>query len=210
MKGLLLKDFYVAVENLKMYLVIALFFIGAAIMDKNNIFFLQFLSLIGGMIPVTLLAYDERSRWTEYSLALPYSEKQIVSGKYIIGIAAPAAISVLSSIILFVVGHGFDEIILFFATSISLSCIIPALCLPFSFKFGVEKGRIAYFVVLALLVVISAFAGENGGDSSAKLPILPENYSAVTVTAILVLTAAVIYALSWIISVKLIKNRKEL
>lgn len=210
MKGLLLKDFYVAVKNLKMYLVIALFFIGAAIMDKNNIFFLQFLSLIGGMIPVTLLAYDERSRWTEYSLALPYSEKQIVSGKYIIGIAAPAAISVLSSIILFVVGHGFDEIILFFATSISLSCIIPALCLPFSFKFGVEKGRIAYFVVLALLVVISAFAGENGGDSSAKLPILPENYSAVTVTAILVLTAAVIYALSWIISVKLIKNRKEL
>lgn len=210
MKGLLLKDFYVAVKNLKMYLVIALFFIGAAIMDKNNIFFLQFLSLIGGMIPVTLLAYDERSRWTEYSLALPYSEKQIVSGKYIIGIAAPAAISVLSSIILFVVGHGFDEIILFFATSISLSCIIPALCLPFSFKFGVEKGRIAYFVVLALLVVISAFAGENGGDSSAKLPILPENYSAVTVTAILVLTAAVIYALSWIISVRLIKNRKEL
>ena len=210
MKGLLLKDFYVAVKNLKMYLVIALFFIGAAIMDKNKIFFLQFLSLIGGMIPVTLLAYDERSRWTEYSLALPYSEKQIVSGKYIIGIAAPAAISVLSSIILFVVGHGFDEIILFFATSISLSCIIPALCLPFSFKFGVEKGRIAYFVVLALLVVISAFAGENGGDSSAKLPILPENYSAVTVTAILVLTAAVIYALSWIISVKLIKNRKEL
>ena len=210
MKGLLLKDFYVAVKNLKMYLVIALFFIGAAIMGKNNIFFLQFLSLIGGMIPVTLLAYDERSRWTEYSLALPYSEKQIVSGKYIIGIAAPAAISVLSSIILFVVGHGFDEIILFFATSISLSCIIPALCLPFSFKFGVEKGRIAYFVVLALLVVISAFAGENGGDSSAKLPILPENYSAVTVTAILVLTAAVIYALSWIISVKLIKNRKEL
>ena len=54
MKGLLLKDFYVAVKNLKMYLVIALFFIGAAIMDKNNIFFLQFLSLIGGMIPVTL------------------------------------------------------------------------------------------------------------------------------------------------------------
>ena len=210
MKGLLLKDFYVAVKNLKMYLVIALFFIGAAIMDKNNIFFLQFLSLIGGMIPVTLLAYDERSRWTEYSLALPYSEKQIVSGKYIIGIAAPAAVAVLSSMILFVVGHGFDEIILFFATSISLSCIIPALCLPFSFKFGVEKGRIAYFVVLALLVVISAFAGENGGDSSAKLPILPENYSAVTVTAILVLTAAVIYALSWIISVKLIKNRKEL
>ena len=36
MKGLLLKDFYVAVKNLKMYLVIALFFIGAGIDRRND------------------------------------------------------------------------------------------------------------------------------------------------------------------------------
>lgn len=210
MKGLLLKDFYVAVKNLKMYLVIALFFIGGAIVDKNNVFFLYYLSLVGGMIPVTLLAYDERSRWTEYSLALPYSEKQIVSGKYIIGIAVPAAMSVLSSIVLFATGHAFNEIILFFVTGTSVSCIIPAICMPFSFKFGVEKGRIAYYVILALLVTVSAFAEGSSDDSSATLLSLPENYSAVKVMAIFALAAVIIYALSWLVSVKLIKNRKEL
>lgn len=208
MRGLLLKDFYVAVKNLKIYLVIALFFIGAAVMDKNNIFFLYFLSLIGGMIPVTLLAYDERSKWTEYSLALPYSEGQIVSGKYIIGIAVPAAISVLSSVILFFIGYTLNEVILFLVTEVAVSCIIPAICLPFSFKFGVERGRIAYYVILALLVTVSAFAGESSGDPSATVMSLLGNNSSLNVMAIFAFSAVIIYVLSWFISVKLIKDRK--
>ena len=61
MKGLLLKDFYMAAKYCRA-------------------------CLLCGMIPVNLLAYDERSRWLEYSGTLPYTKAQIVSGKYLVGI----------------------------------------------------------------------------------------------------------------------------
>lgn len=93
MKGLLLKDFYVAAKNLKIYFLIAVVFIGAVIFDKNNVYFLYLLSMLGGIIPMTLLSFDERSGWTKYSLALPYTRSRIVSGKYVIGLILPFAVS---------------------------------------------------------------------------------------------------------------------
>ena len=55
-------------------------------MDKSNMFFVFYPCLFCGMVPVNLLAYDERSRWLQYSGTLPYTRAQIVSGKYLIGL----------------------------------------------------------------------------------------------------------------------------
>ncbi|MCM1298583.1 MAG: ABC-2 transporter permease [Firmicutes bacterium] len=201
MKGLLLKDLYVAVKNLKIYFVLALVFIGAAVADKENIYFLYFPPALGGMIPVTLLAYDEKSRWTRYSLALPYSTNQIVSGKYIVGIAASSAASAVSAAIMLIIGYTAAQAAVFFVTGVSVSCVIPALCLPFSFKLGVEKGRLVYYAVLVLIAFLGGGIVENLGFS----PIT----SLADITTVSAAAAALLYGLSWLASVRVVKNNND-
>ncbi len=204
MKGLLLKDFYVTVKNLKIYLIIAVFFIGSAVLDKSSSF-LYYISVMGGMIPITLLSIDEKNKWNEYCLTLPYSHNQIVSSKYLIGIIFSAAISVISSIILLILGFSISEVLFFFVTAVLLSFVIPAICLPFSFKFGVERGRIAYYVVLALFIGISVYLGANADENS------PSVFSTIPAYIIIIapIAAVLLYILSWIISIQLIKTERK-
>lgn len=201
MKGLLLKDFYVAAKNLRVYFLIAVIFIGGVIIDKNNIYFLYLLSMMGGIIPVTLLSFDERSGWTKYSLVLPYTQNQIVSSKYVIGIILPFAVSILSAALMWFLKYSSEDIFLFFITSVSLSLAVPAVCLPFSFKLGVEKGRIAYYAALALIIVPSAFLGGNAAENAKPVLMLGSLDIIVIISGI----AALLYALSWLLSVKIMK-----
>ena len=83
MKGLLLKDLYMVVKYCKAYLLIAVVFLAVSLMGSDNLFFIFYPCLLCGMIPVNLLAYDERSRWPQYCGTLPYTKGQIVSGKYL-------------------------------------------------------------------------------------------------------------------------------
>ena len=88
MKGLILKDLYMAVKYCRAYALIAIVFLGFSVVNGDNMFFLFYPCLLCGMIPVNLLAYDERSKWLLYSAALPYSKTQLVTAKYLIGLMA--------------------------------------------------------------------------------------------------------------------------
>lgn len=85
MKGLLIKDAYMTVKYCKSLLLICIIFFIAQYFTEN-MFFCIYISVVTGIIPVTLLGYDERSKWSEYTSVLPYSKAQIVSSKYIIGL----------------------------------------------------------------------------------------------------------------------------
>lgn len=63
MKGLLLKDWYMMKKYCRAYLLIAVVFIAVSLFSNDNMFFVFYPCLLCGMIPVNLLAYDERSRW---------------------------------------------------------------------------------------------------------------------------------------------------
>ena len=86
MKGLLLKDWYMMKKYCRYHLFVSIGFIILSMMSSGNMFFVFYPCLLAGMIPVNLLGYDERSRWTEYVGTLPYTKTQIVSAKYLIGL----------------------------------------------------------------------------------------------------------------------------
>ena len=56
MGGLLLKDIYQMIRYCKIFLVIAALFTVLAFSGNGNLFFLLFLGIIGGMLPMNLLA----------------------------------------------------------------------------------------------------------------------------------------------------------
>lgn len=207
MKGLLLKDFYVALKSCKMYFIVYAFFIAMSFalsgIVNDSFMFLMFPVLISGEISISLLSFDEKSKWSKYSGALPYSAGQMVSSKYLFSIIFVALTTLVTFPALIIRvntigGAALSEV----ATDIGEMCIstfiITAVGLPLCFKFGTERGRIIFFMTM----FIAAFLFAKYAD---KLIALAQNRYIVW---IIIAAVAVLYALSWFISVAIYSKRE--
>ena len=209
MKGLLLKDFYMAAKYCRTYILIGVVFIAVSFAGSNseNMFFVFYPCLLCGMIPVNLLAYDERSRWLEYSGTLPYTKAQIVSGKYLIGIIVQGAMFLavgLSQAVRMHLAGTFrlEEFALFMATIFAMATITSSITLPFMFRWGVEKGRIAYYCMIGF-VCAAGYLGSVLFTGSTRLAV-----SQGALMAILTLTGIAVYAASWLAAIALYRKRE--
>lgn len=207
MKGLLLKDFFMMKKYCKSYLFIAAVFIAVSFASSDNMFFVFYPCLLCGMIPVSLLGYDERSRWVQYSGTLPYTKAQIVSAKYLIGFFVQLAMLLVTGIaqgIKMNVNGSFrlNDFIVLMLTMIIVATITFSVCLPFIFKLGVEKGRIAYYFMIGFVCAASVLAsGLFKADFQAKIE--PNSF-----LTILCLIGIGIYALSWYLSIVFYRKRE--
>lgn len=208
MKGLLLKDFYMLLKYCRAYLLIALVFFGVSLAeDGNNLFFAFYPCIFCGMIPVNLLAYDERSKWLQYSETMPYSKAQIVSGKYIIGLLVQLLVAIFTGIVQAVRLHingGFSWKAWFvlMILLIIVSLFASSISLPFMFKLGVEKGRMAYYIMIGVTCATSVIAASVFSKTSQS------NLQADAILAILLFGMIAIYALSWYLSIQFFKKRE--
>ena len=165
MKGLLLKDFYMLISYCRMVFIVMLLFMGIAIVGylDSDLFVLGYPHILAAMLPMTLVAYDEKEKWCIYSQTLPVSKAQYVSAKYIMGIILIFIAFLLSSsaftVKQLINGHfswaDYAGMLEFAAGGM----IAAAVLMPFIFRFGSEKGRIVYFTILiaffATLFIIS-------------------------------------------------------
>lgn len=214
MKGLLIKDLCLMKKHCRTHLIVILFFlIGAFITGET--FLLTYPCVLAGLIPTTLLAYDEQSKWLSYSATLPYKRSRIVSSKYIIGFVLVLISVTLSALTALLYqqfrGEGIDLSFLFVQFSASAMCgfLMPALSLPFMFKLGVQKGRTAYFITLAVVF-----------GSVTMIPLLLEDVaipeSVVTIWGKLMLivpiailpAALLLYVFSCMIAAKLFEKKE--
>lgn len=162
MRGLLIKDIYLAIRHCGILFVVALVFLAISMTGENNSFFAVFPSVFAGIVPLTVMGYDEQSRWNEYADGLPYSRAQTVSVKYILGLIGCILFSLLAVLALAargaLTGGTADalEIFAYGAVCLAVGVLFPTLTLPFFFRFGVNKGRVAYYVVIGLVAAGAA------------------------------------------------------
>ena len=86
MKGLMKKEFLMLWRASRAFALICVVFIAMSAVSQDNIIFLFMPIMISGLLPSTLLSYDERCKWQEFSGALPVSRAQLVSAKYLLGL----------------------------------------------------------------------------------------------------------------------------
>ncbi len=209
MKGLLLKDWYMARKYCKSYLVIAVVFIAISIFSDDNMFFVFYPCLLCGMIPVNLLGYDERSRWLQYSCTLPYTRAQLVSAKYLIGLFAQlvtaAAIGITYFIKMTVKGNFvLSEFLFMMLMLLTVSTLTSSISLPFMFKLGVEKGRAAYYVMIGFVCGASILAS---GVFMSSSPLEAEAEPNI-IMAVVAAVGIAVYAFSWYLSIVFFKKRE--
>ena len=80
MQALLLKDLYTLKGQMKVFLFI-LIILALAFQAEAGVCAVFYATLL----PVTSLAYDEQSKWPQLALMLPYSIKDLVVSKYLLG-----------------------------------------------------------------------------------------------------------------------------
>lgn len=209
MKGLLLKDFYMMAKYCRTYLLIGIVFIAVSFAgtDSQNMFFVFYPCLLCGMIPVNLLAYDERSRWMEYSGTLPYTRAQLVCAKYLLGMlvqgAMLLAVGIAQGVRMQLAGNfHWGEYGMIMATIFAMATITSSISLPFMFRWGVEKGRIAYYCMIGFVCA--------GGYLGSVFFTESENVTMAggALAWLLILLGSAVYAASWLASVALFRKRE--
>lgn len=205
MKGLLLKDWYVMKKTCRAYLLLVVVFLAISAFGGENVFMIFYPAMLVGMIPVTLLGYDERCKWQITCAAMPCTRAQFVSAKYLVGLLAQLAtlaLTALAQALRMTLNGGFHWLTwgTLLAVLLAMSLLTAAITPPFMFRFGVEKGRILYCVTIGLMCGGSTVVGLSGALDAAPF----------TVTALvgMVAAAAAVYALSWRLSIALYQKRE--
>ena len=207
MRGLLLKDWYLIKKYCWPLYMMDVVFIALSLFATDSVFIYTYPYLFAGFVPMTLYAYDEREKWKAYCAALPVSRRQYVSGKYIMGLLSIAAVLVLSLVVhtatyLAVPGRMVDYLLDFLSilpACAAMGFITPALSLPLMFRFGAEKARIAYIIVLAGIASISSVFLRAPWNIPPAVSLPPRlAYAA----------APVLYLLSWALSMAIYEKRE--
>ena len=150
MKGLIQKDVYVLWKQMRIFFLVML-----VIMVGNGSFGSVFVVLWSSMLPYTALAYDERCKWDQMAAMMPYSPRDLVLSKYVLGWlcagAAGAVVLAVQAIIRVLhlpmaTGSPLAVLISFCA-----SASVLAITLPVMIWFSVERGRMVMFLVIFLV-----------------------------------------------------------
>lgn len=206
MKGLILKDFYLLLKYCRMFLFFAVICILYMITDGENMFFQIYPVILVGMMPLTLYSYDEREHWCVYSQTLPVSKRQYVTAKYVVGFLCVMAFIALTAAVQFA-AHGTAPGFLWkdYLTGLLLlmifGLITQVFTLPFLFKFGAEKGRLVYILVI---VILSAAMGTLLELQKVHFT----NVSGTTAASVGCLLMLGAYIGSWLLSVKFYEKRE--
>lgn len=202
MKGLLLKDIYVAKKNLRTFLVMILAFsLGSlAVRDSGNFFLCYGIVMMPG-ITMSLISYDERYHWDTYAGAMPLNREQLVTEKYLLHLGM-----VLVWLPVLLLLQHFQQVPAFggspltlLVAGLNLGLLLPGILLPIIFALGTEKGRAGYYVVL--------FGGMILATVSEKLTSLTGYVPEAMAGIVLILLPAAVYVLSWRIAIRLYEKR---
>lgn len=215
MKGLLLKDAYIMWKNAKSTLLICAVFLVSGFFSSDVSFYTVFPCIMLGMMPITLLAYDENDRWSAYAAALPLSRAAVVKARYLIGLLLGVLVAALCTCatVLTVPTAGGVESALASAPMLTLGLLLAAallptaLLLPFAYKWSVAKARMAYLILTFGIVGAVSALVMNADQSQISASVGSLDFDSFGAGVLLALVSLGLYALSCGISIAIYRRR---
>lgn len=218
MKGLVLKDLYTIKKQFWFIGFYVILFSVFGIIGQNMTMYSVFFTMFTGMMPITALSFDERSKWSGYAVSLPVTRAASVISKYLLGLIFIVPIAIYNFIV-YLIDNGIqaDNVvsggILYTVLISSVGIILLSIMLPLMFKFGTEKGRIVLILIYVFFGAV--FGAIIAGMSSEVLGQLMNNQfigTLISAPMILALSAFIISILLMVLSICIsirIYNKKE-
>ena len=208
MKALIYKDLVAVWKYCRRYLFLCGALLVLSVFLEEFAFLQMYPLILMGTLVNTLIAYDERDKWDRQVLTMPISRRQYVSAKYLTGLILQCTVLVLTA-----AAHGLQLRLAMdfswktFWMDLSMMAVLasasPSLILPFIFKNGSEKGRMAYLIVLGSIFALMV----GGGIVLEKLDLL-DAPMVVPMPGLLAAIAAALYPISWALSVRWYEKRE--
>lgn len=167
MKGLIIKDIYALKQQGKILLVLLVFYAVYSVMFDNLSMLAAMIVLLCVMMPITTMAYDEKSKWEKYALAMPVERKTMVLSKYVFALMAELIgviiVTILSLIIVFFTGEmKLNEALIMILAIGGVGLFFLAIILPLLFQFGVEKARLIILIVIFIPSLLAMMLSQLG------------------------------------------------
>ena len=205
LKGLILKDLYlVRIQILIVAIVLAVYIVMALISSGGGsigTFTGTYSVVVMSLLPITILNFDEKSKWGRYSAAMSVSRRVNVLSKYIIMVV----LSVINAAVIGLVYTLSKEsarmifIVFILAASLTTGSVVTAL----GYKFGSTNARFIFTAVI-FVAVISAVAVAGGISISFG----NELGSGLTIAALIFLAVSALVCLaSYMISAHIYENK---
>ena len=222
MKGLIIKDFKLILQNKFIIALMILFSILGLTVGIDHYFMVAYFTLCCTGLAISTSGYDEKNNTISYLITMPVSRRGYVIEKYIftstigfIGYALSVSICLFSCLIRKQV---FDYTALSFAAFLFL---LPAFMIPINLIFGTTKGRvvslalagiISFLIAVCvppLLMITSVVYITTDGELelqgiSEMVSFTPQVY---VVLILVILGLLAFYGLSMLLSLKIIKKK---
>ncbi len=204
MKGLLLKDFYTTKANILVALLSCLVMaIGLSFVISPSVVIILVAIPLSMTVSGTIIS-DKKNKWTQYSVTLPVSKKQIISSKYIaylFWVIVGLIVGTLICLAVLKITNTTDNYMnIFIGFSIIISLLSGSIIMPCNFVLPEEQSIIGTILAYSLtsgILALSIF-GLN------QIFNVRENMNMTLVICCII--SAVIYIISWIVSSQKIKN----
>lgn len=209
MKGLMIKE----IIMIKKLLIPIILFVATGIITGvfgGNPFFGFILAIFLSAMVIGNYNRDELSKWNQYSVAMPWERKTVVSFRYILIITLSFISTVLSTTIyLMSVATGKCEfsgemLTVVAIGSFTISLLLPTFCTPITLKFSSNTAMFALMIVGGGIGGLSAaiLSEDDLVNIVGKLSGVANLIPYIIAVAILVL-----YAVSWAISLKIYQKK---
>ena len=205
MIGLILKDLFTLTSQALMYIVFIAVF---SLMPGYNM--ASFSVMMACMMPMTALAYDERSHWDRLAASMPYTTAQLVLSKYLMGLILMLCSVALGLIALPLQRLVNPDVSLQELMSVSLGALgagmlIQGVLLPVMFRFGTEKARL--FMLVLMGAVFAGIAALSQAQDALRG--FMEGMNGGAVDAVLAGLAATVYLVSMPLSIRAYRRRNS-
>ena len=165
MIGLVKKDLFIVLRNLRSLLVIIVVFSLLTLNgDTDFSFFAVYMSIA---IMMSTFSYDEYNKTDVFVSALPNGKVNSIKAKYVstlIVVSVASIFSLVLTIVSGIINHNLDiiatlETVFMIWLSVLL---VQAIFYPIIYKFGVEKGRIGVFALIFGIVIFGGVLSSLG------------------------------------------------
>ena len=201
MKGLLLKDFYNVKNLILYYALVAAVFAVVSVVSSNIYFFCGFMIFISVGLVSSTISYDAQDKWDSYALSSGVSRRTAVLSKYVFTVVTILCSLALGLILALALGYrqavDFLPVVAYsFAGVLSVGIVLPCF-----FRFGVEKARVIYMIVIVFTVALMV-----GGISLFER--LNFAAQAPWMLVLLAVLSVAILAISYFVSLRIYRNKE--
>lgn len=214
MKGLLIKDFNILLQQKKFMIVLACISIFMLMTTSDPSFVVGYLTMVTTFVAVGTISYDDMDNSCAFLMTLPVSRKEYALEKYILSILVGGTVWGIASVAVMLMGAGATdtgEMLVVLVSLLVFSIVMFSVMIPLQLKFGAEKARTAIFVMFGggavLYLLLEQYGGNIPVDVSGILTAI-EAMTAGEMATVILLFGVVVMVISALISARVMEKKQ--